>query len=241
MLEVQNLQIGYKTIINEQALSASFDLGNLVVILGRNGCGKSTFLKTLGRFLPALKGTIYLQNKKIGQFSAKDFAHQLSLVTTERMQVPYLKVYDLVALGRHPYLGFLGKLREEDHQYIRSVLENLEILYLADKYVSDCSDGEQQMVLLARALAQDTPIILLDEATAHLDFVNRIKIFRTLKRLAVENNKLIFLATHELETALKYGHQVLLFQPTKITYNTPQFFIDNHLIQEVFAVEGIEY
>lgn len=234
-VKIHELQIGHQKKIHATALNTSFELGNFVVLLGRNGCGKTTFLRTLGRFLKPIDGEISIDDKNISKLSAKEFAQYLSIVSTERVQIPYMKVYDLVALGRYPYLGFWGKLREEDHLVIQQILEDLGIAELAEKYVLDCSDGEQQMTLLARALAQDTPIILLDEATAHLDFVNRIKVFQTLKMLAEKRNKLIFLATHELETALKYAHQVILFQRDNVEVNVPQFFVEKNLIEMVFS------
>lgn len=237
MLKIQELQVGYLAHLHSNTLNTNFELGNLVTVLGRNGCGKTTFLRTLGRFLEPIAGNIYINEKDIKQFSTKEFAAILSIVSTERIQIPYMKVYELVALGRYPYLGFWGKLRAEDHAVIQQILEDLKIANLAEKYVTDCSDGEQQMTLLARALAQDTPIILLDEATAHLDFVNRVKVFKTLRELAEKRNKLIFFATHELESALKYAHQVMLFQKNKIEINTPQFFVENEMVEQVFSEE----
>jgi iron complex transport system ATP-binding protein len=241
MIQLKGLQVGHEQPVNQTPLEASFEVGNLVALLGRNGCGKTTLLRTLGRFLKPIKGALFLNNQAIETFSAKDFSTQLSIVTTERVHTPYMKVFDLIALGRHPYLGFLGKLRAEDHAAIQVILDDLDINHLTDKYITACSDGEQQMVLLARALAQDTPIILLDEATAHLDFVNRIKTFQTLQKLAAAHQKLIFLATHELDIALKFAHQIILFHQGQIIIDAPQNLIESNKIQEVFAVEGLKY
>lgn len=241
MLKFEQLKFGYQKTINKVALQAGFDLGNLVVLLGRNGCGKTTLLRTMGRFLKPLEGQILCKQKNLEHFSAKEFSTQVSIVTTQRIQTPYLTVYDLVALGRYPYLGFLGKLQREDHQIIQQILQTLEIEHLQKKYITQCSDGEQQMVLLARAMAQDTPIILLDEATAHLDFVNRVKIFQSLKKLAESHQKLIFLATHELEIALKFAHQVVLFYQDNIRVDSPSVLLQENVLQKVFAVEGLDY
>lgn len=241
MIQLKGLQVGHEQPVNQTPLEASFEVGNLVALLGRNGCGKTTLLRTLGRFLKPIKGALFLNNQAIETFSAKDFSTQLSIVTTERVHTPYMKVFDLIALGRHPYLGFLGTLRAEDHVAIQVILDDLDINHLTDKYITACSDGEQQMVLLARALAQDTPIILLDEATAHLDFVNRIKTFQTLQKLAAAHQKLIFLATHELDIALKFAHQIILFHQGQIIIDAPQNLIESKRIQEVFAVEGLKY
>lgn len=241
MLILNQLKIGHQNPINHKALTATFEVGSLVALLGRNGCGKTTLLRTIGRFLSPLAGHISLEQADISYLSAKQFSTQVSIVTTQRIQTPYLKVYDLIALGRHPYLGFMGMLKEEDHQLIHRILVTLEIQHLANKYVTACSDGEQQMVLLARALAQDTPVLLLDEATAHLDFVNRVKIFQTLQHLAKSYHKLIFLATHELEIALKFANQIVLFHKNEIQVDAATYFMEHRILQEVFAVEGLDY
>ena len=165
MLTLNALQIGHQKALNIEPLQASFELGQLVVLLGRNGCGKTTLLRTLGRWLAPQAGQILWKNKLLSSYSAIAFAKELSIVTTERIQTPYLTVYNLLALGRQPYLGFWGKLSAGDHAIISTILHDLGIAHLKDKYLTDCSDGEQQLVLLGRALAQDTPIILLDEAT----------------------------------------------------------------------------
>ena len=169
------------------------------------------------------------------------FAQELSVVTTERLQTPYLTVYNLLALGRQPYLGFWGRLTPQDKALIEKVLEDLEISHLKNKYLADCSDGEQQLVLLGRALAQDTPMILLDEATAHLDFVNRVKIFQTLQTLALHQQKLLFLATHELEIALKFAQQVILFEGGTWIVDSPANLIEQKALQRVFTTEGLDY
>ncbi|MCH2022810.1 MAG: ABC transporter ATP-binding protein [Saprospiraceae bacterium] len=241
MLHLNNLDIGYNKKINIQPINGNFILGNLVVLLGRNGTGKTTLLKTMSKFLSPINGSVSIKGDSLDTISAKDLSQTLSIVNTERIQIPYLTVYDLIALGRYPYLGFLGKLRETDHQFIESILNDLTIDHLKDKYITSCSDGEQQMVMLARALAQDTPIILLDEATAHLDFINRIKIFHTLQTLAHKNNKLIFMATHDLQIALKYADKVILFLDGKIEINSTQYFLDNQSIDSVFSIEGVDY
>ncbi len=242
MLAFQRLKIGYPdTAIADEATSFVFDASQLVVLLGRNGSGKTTLLKTLMQSILPLAGNITLHGKALKQHSAKELAKQISIVTTERLQTPYLTVYDLIAMGRYPYLGFLGKLQPADEQFIQQIIERLSIGHLQKKYLTNCSDGEQQLVLIARALAQDTPIILLDEATAHLDFVNRVKIFQVLQSLAVEQQKLLFLATHELEIALQFAHQVILFGEQKLQIQPPADLIASRAIEAVFEVEGLDY
>ena len=165
----------------------------------------------------------------------------MSIVTTTRLQTPYLTVYDLIALGRQPYLGFWGRLSAKDHAQIERILTILDIGDWRQQYITDCSDGQQQLALLGRALAQDTPIILLDEATAHLDFVNKVNIFQILQQLAQEHQKLLLLATHELAIALQYAHRVLLFDPPKLHLGTPQTLIQQGTLQQVFGAAGLAF
>lgn len=241
MLVLNDLQVGHQVPLNAVPLQAQFELGQLVVLLGRNGCGKTTLLRTLGNWLPPQAGQILWKGQSIQHYTAAAFAQELSVVTTERLQTPYLTVYNLLALGRQPYLGFWGRLTPQDKALIEKVLEDLEISHLKNKYLADCSDGEQQLVLLGRALAQDTPMILLDEATAHLDFVNRVKIFQTLQTLALHQQKLLFLATHELEIALKFAQQVILFEGGTWIVDSPANLIEQKALQRVFTTEGLDY
>lgn len=241
MLESKHLKFGYQKSLYTKGLSAQFKPGQLIALLGRNGCGKSTFLRTLGQFLPPLEGELLLEGKNMQTLNSKALAAQVSIVTTAKIETPYLQVYDLVAMGRHPYLGFWGQLSTADKRLVTEILEELGIQHLAQKYLKDCSDGEQQLVVLARALAQQTSIILLDEATAHLDFINRVRIFKTLQDLAVQHQKIIFLATHEIEIALHYAHQVLLFGQDHLQFNSPKVLLETGQIQQVFETEGLDY
>jgi iron complex transport system ATP-binding protein len=243
MFRFDNLVVGYATqAIHTNPLQVTFDnQGEFVTLLGRNGCGKTTLLRTLMQSLPTLKGEIYLGGNEISKLSAKSLAQQISIVTTEQLNVPFFSVYDIIAMGRYPYIGFLGRLKKKDKVIIDNILQNLELNHLKNKYLVDCSDGEKQLVLIARALAQDTPIILLDEATAHLDFINRVKLFHLLRRLAEEQQKLVILATHELEIALRFAHKAILFHQQHIYIAPPNTFVENNQIKKVFATEGLNY
>lgn len=239
MIQLHQLQFGYQKPLYPVPFEATLQTGELVVLLGRNGCGKTTFLRTLGRFMAPLSGSILLQGQDTAAFSAADFARQISIVTTTRIQTPYLTVYDLIALGRQPYLGFWGRLSANDHARVEHILDQLGIAALSHHYVTDCSDGEQQLALLGRALAQDTPIILLDEATAHLDFVNKVNIFTTLQQLAHQQQKLLLFATHELALALKFADRALVFAPPQLHLEQPQVLLDQGVLQQIFGSEGL--
>lgn len=241
MMDIKQLQFGHKTPLYSTPLDASFKQGELVVLLGRNGCGKTTFLRTLGRFLKPLQGNIIIEGEPIADQSAASFAQMVSIVTTERIYTPYLTVYHLIALGRQPYLDFWGRLSANDQAQVERILEALGLTALRDQYVADCSDGEQQLALLGRALAQDTPIILLDEATAHLDFVNKVNIFTILQQLAQAHHKLLFLATHELAIALRFAHRALLFAPPTLYLETPQYLLEAGILQQVFGAKGLDF
>ena len=238
MLRLQSLQFGYrdKTILAEPTVGKNyqFETGNLVCLIGRNGSGKSTLLRVLANLQPPKAGSLFLANIDYKEYSPVDFAKQLSIVTTERINSPFLSVYELVALGRHPHLSFGGYLKEEDHQKIKYALDLVGIKDLARKMLSQCSDGERQSAMLARALAQDTSVMLLDEITAHLDFVHRHRSFSLLKELAEKENKLIVMATHEIELALTYSHQMMLLYDGNLAVYAPEEIQNNGILASVF-------
>lgn len=193
-------------------------------------------MRTLARFEAPLQGDLLLDQRPYPSISSHEFACKVAVVNTSRVDFPFLRVRELVALGRHPYLGLRGRLRPGDWQQVDRAMELTGTTHLAEHPLNRCSDGERQAAMLARALAQDTPILLLDEVTAHLDFVNRRLIFRCLQRLVKEAGKLIFVATHELDLALKLADQVLLFHNQEILLKTPEEIEEEQLMEKVFVV-----
>jgi len=181
-------------------------------MLGPNGCGKSTLLRTLAGLQPALGGEY-----KLIANSQEPTAKEIALVLTERMSLDNTTVHDVVALGRYPYSSFLDGLKKEDEEIIAKSLEqvgfNLSIFNFHLSFFNAHSDGEKQRILIAKALAQQTPIILLDEPTAHLDLPHRILILRLLRNLAHEQGKTILISTHELDLALALSDRILLMTP----------------------------
>ncbi len=173
-------------------------------MLGPNGCGKSTLLRTLAGLQPALSG----------DYTHSD-AKNIALVLTERLSMDNTTVHDVVALGRYPYSSFLDGLKKEDEQIIEESLRQVGFAdtSVAQTFFNAHSDGEKQRILIAKALAQQTPIILLDEPTAHLDLPHRILILRLLRQLAHEQNKTILISTHELDLALALSDRILLMTP----------------------------
>ena len=196
-------------------LTFSLYEGEMVCMLGPNGCGKSTLLRTLAGLQPALEGTY--------QLSASSDLHQkaeksVALVLTERMSMENTTVHDVVAMGRYPYTSFLDGLSDEDERIIKESLREVGFANaeeVSESFFNAHSDGEKQRILIAKALAQQTPIILLDEPTAHLDLPHRILVLRLLRQLAHEQGKTVLISTHELDLALTLSDRILLMTPGK--------------------------
>lgn len=208
MIALRNLQIGYsqgkKTVSVFSGLSAEFRAGELVGLMGNNGVGKSTLLKTITGTLPALSGEVLLNGKGIGAYTASELAQQLSIVVTERIGGFNLTTRDVVASGRIPYINVFGKLGPEDEAIIAQSLEQMGIAALTDKLVDELSDGQRQKVMIAKSLAQQTPVIILDEPTAFLDYNSRHQLFRTLQELCEQQQKLIIVSSHDLDLMKPY-------------------------------------
>lgn len=216
-ISTNNLTIGYQntrggepTII-QRNLSFSLHAGEMVCMLGPNGCGKSTLLRTLAGLQEAVSSEKRVQSSENGVQSSEK---TIALVLTERLSMENTTVHDVVALGRYPYTSFLDGLSADDERIITESLEQVGIDAEAmHTFFNAHSDGEKQRILIAKALAQQTPIILLDEPTAHLDLPHRILILRLLRRLAHEQGKTILISTHELELALSLSDRILLMFP----------------------------
>jgi iron complex transport system ATP-binding protein len=201
MLQVKQLHIGYTGVI-ATAESLQLNPGDLVALVGRNGSGKSTLLQTLRGSLPILSGSVCIDGKDLTHWSPQSLATKIAWLNAHFAGVSQLLVLDYVLLGRTPYLGILGNPREEDRQLALHALIRVGADHLKDKLTASLSDGERQLVGLARALAQDTPYIFLDEPTAFLDFYHRKQLFTVLKELAISEQKGILLSTHDLDLVI---------------------------------------
>lgn len=234
LLSTHQLSVGYGQHAVLSNISVELRAGELVCFMGPNGIGKSTLIKTLMSLQQPLSGAIRFQN------SGKT-AQLLSVVLTDRIQHPQLTVEELVTLGRYPYLSWNLALRDEDKRKINEAIGKARVLHLSNKKISELSDGQMQMVMIARALAQDTPIILLDEPTAHLDLNNRVEIMNLLKRLTRETNRGILLATHELDLALQTADRVWLAQLDKtLKTGIPEDLVLDGSFDEVFRFKGFD-
>jgi ABC-type cobalamin/Fe3+-siderophores transport systems, ATPase components len=214
ILTANALAIGYKqggrkTKAVQSGLSFDLEQGTLTALLGPNGAGKSTLLRTLSGSLPPLEGEIRLSGKSLGKYSIQELSRRIGLVLTDKTYAGGLRVRELVALGRHPYSGFFGLLDEEDYAVVDRSLEQTGIAHKADNYIAELSDGERQKVMIAKALAQECPVILLDEPTAFLDVVSRIEVMNLLRELAARG-KTILVSTHDMEQALQLSDRLWL-------------------------------
>lgn len=247
LLTARDLAIGYKTGKSENksvAESLNLDLwpGQLVCLLGPNGAGKSTLMRTLSGLQPALAGAVVMDENLLSDLKPVDLAQKLSLVLTERIEAGNLTVNELVALGRTPYTGWLGTLADLDKAKISRAMEATDTVRYAGRRMNELSDGERQKVMLARALAQDTKLILLDEPTAHLDLPNRVEMMRLLHNLSRETGKAILLSTHELDLALQAADKLWLMKPDgKMITGTPEDLVLNGSFEAAFIKNGFHF
>jgi iron complex transport system ATP-binding protein len=216
--------------------------GQLICLLGPNGAGKSTLLRTLAGLQPALNGVIELTGDPLHKLSTAQISKKLSLVLTDSVKSANLDVYSLVSLGRYPYSGWLGNLSTQDKETVEWALKATQVDHFRDRKITHLSDGECQKVMLARALAQDTPLIILDEPTAHLDLPSRIELMRLLHKLTKETNKGILLSTHELDLALQVADKIWLINKNGLLENeSPEAMVLNGTFEAAFDKSGVVF
>jgi len=245
LLHAQELRTGYhiggkKIVVSSALPDLVIGSGRLICLLGANGSGKSTLLRTLAGLQPPLAGKVTIAGRT--GLSSAELARNISLVLTDRVAVTNLDVYSLVALGRYPWSGWLGGLDESDRVAVDKAIASAGIGPLQYRKVHTLSDGESQKVMLARALAQDTPLLMLDEPTAHLDLPSRIRLMRLLHQLARRLNKGILLSTHELDLALQVADEVWLLQAAgPLRKGSPEDMVLSGDIEAAFAGEDVVF
>lgn len=230
-LHVQHLTVGYGEKAVQQDLTFSMNSGEIVGLLGPNGAGKSTLLRTLAGLQAALKGAI----------SPVLTEKNMALVLTEKISLDNTSIHDVVAMGRYPYTSFLGSLSDEDEQIIQQSLAAVGFTDSSAHSFNALSDGEKQRVLIAKALAQQTELILLDEPTAHLDLPNRIRVFRLLRDLAHTQNKTILISTHELDLALATCDRILLLSEQGLQTGTAEQLRADKCFEKAFGMDIFHY
>ena len=245
ILETLNLTIGYKskkgTLVIAENLNLNLNSGKLISLIGANGIGKSTLLRTITGIQPPLAGNVLLNNRDINSYKSLDLAQNLSLVLTEKLPPSNLSVFELVALGRQPYTNWIDTLTQMDIDKIQQALELTQIEHLAQKKHYEISDGQLQKVLIARALAQDTPLIILDEPTTHLDLLHKVSLFKLLKKLTEETQKCILFSTHDIDLAIQLSDEMIIMTPELIVQDEPCHLISNGSFATLFKDEHITF
>lgn len=216
--------------------------GEMICLLGPNGCGKSTLLRTVAGLQPALSGSVQLVGEELASISISERSRILSLVLTDPIETLGMRVSELVSLGRNPFTGFLGRLSASDELRVNEALEQVNLSSKREQSLFELSDGERQRALIAKALAQDTPIIFLDEPTAHLDLPNRVEIMLLLHHLAQDMGKTILISTHELELALQVADRILLMKPNGgVVDDIPESLVVSGALQQVFRNPAVRF
>ena len=242
---LKELSIGYHTKsgirVVAEGINAAIQSGELTCLLGANGVGKSTLLRTLSAFQPALSGDVQIVGKEIGVYTDKELSRLIGVVLTEKPDIRNMSVRELVALGRSPYTGFWGTLHDADWLVVDEAIEAVRIGSLRERMVHTLSDGERQKVMIAKALAQQTPVIFLDEPTAFLDFPSKVEMMQLLRQLAKTAQKTIFLSTHDFELALQVADKLWLMEKEMLYVGTPRELAQSGALARYVERPGISF
>lgn len=245
ILKAENLSVGYSSKRKDQLVASnmSFNLnkGELIGLVGTNGIGKSTLLRTLTQLQPALKGSIEIKGKSLDSYSPLEFAGIMSVVLTEHMMSKNLSVKELVALGRQPYTNWIGRLTEVDYKMIEEALVKTDCLDYADEKCFEISDGQLQKAMIARALAQDTDLIMLDEPTTHLDMYHKAAILKLLRDLAHNTKKTILFSSHEIDLAIQLCDKMIVMKKTEVVCDSPCRLIEKGVFHDLFPEDVIDF
>ena len=241
ILKIISLTIGYGDNPISSDINVSLNEGDMVALVGPNGAGKSTLFKTLSGNIKPISGKIIFNGRDASEISHKERAKMLSVVLTTRPDDMFLKVFDVVAAGRYPYVGMFGKLSGNDERIIEESLDIIGIKELKNRLFNTLSDGERQKVMIAKALAQNTPIIFLDEPSAFLDYPSKIELFSILKTLAVEKKKTIIFSSHDLELLLRYTDNLWVMAKNKhFVAGKCHDLLEDDTIKNYFSINDVE-
>lgn len=246
LLETQSLCIGYPQSgepdkVLQQDISVAIRPGEIVSLMGQNGVGKTTFVKTISGLIPKLGGEVFYQNDNLSQIDPGDLARRLSIVLTEKPYSHNISVTELIAIGRHPYSSWLGMLSRKDREVIDWAISETHINYLANKKLYELSDGQLQKVMIARALAQETDLILLDEPGAHLDLYNKIEVMMLLRNIA-KKGKGILISTHDMQISTQLSDRLWLFNFNEpVIEGIPEDLILDGTLEKTLYLQGYGY
>lgn len=245
VLHTTNLTIGYKNKSNSVTIAQNINInlqsGKLTGLIGANGIGKSTLIKTITGIIKPIEGNVFLNEEPIDTFKPENLAKELSIVLTENLPPSNLSVYEIVALGRQPYTNWLGRLTSDDKNKIEEAITLTEINSFQLKKYYEISDGQLQKTLIARALAQDTDLIILDEPTTHLDLVHKVTLLKLLQKLSHETGKTILYSTHDIDLAIQLCDEIIIMNQTKTFQDEPCKLIENDNFNSLFKNDSIEF
>ena len=245
ILKTKGLSVGYTSKKGKTVVASNINIelkkGELVGLIGANGIGKSTLLRTLTKVQPKLNGNIIINEKHLQDYTSLELAKVLSIVLTESLVSKNLTVFELVALGRQPYTNWVGNLSKNDTVIVNRALEQTNISDLKKKKCFELSDGQLQKVMITRALAQDTDIIILDEPTTHLDMYHKAYVLKLLQKLAKETNKTILFSSHEIDLAIQLCHKLVVMTENQVTYDEPCNLISKGTFNTLFPEDLIAF
>lgn len=247
VIKIEALSTGFRQknrqkLVLHERLDLQLNTGELVCILGPNGAGKSTLLRTLLGFEKALKGSIYINGIALDDISVKDLSKLISVVLTDKIEDMFLTTFEIVSTGRYPYGNFSGKLTQDDIDVVELALTRVGIKHLSGKVFTRLSDGEKQKVMIAKAIAQDTPFVFLDEPVAFVDAPSKIGIMQLLHEMVENSGKGVLMATHDLDAALNYADRIWLMGINgKWEEGRPNDLLNKDRISEFFDQENIKF
>ena len=236
MIRLENISLGYGARRLLEGVTTRFEAGTLTALIGRNGAGKSTLLRALAGLEPLQAGAITIGGTPIAELDGAEAARRVAFVATDKVRIANLPCEDLVALGRAPYTNWIGRLQDVDREIVADALAKVGMSNFARKTMDRMSDGECQRVMIARALAQQTPVILLDEPTAFLDMPNRYELCRLLQRLAHDEQKAIIFSTHELDIASKMCDSIALIDTPHLLHQSAAEMTAGGAIERLFGI-----
>ena len=242
IIRTDALRVGYDSKVVVDNVDINALRGHMVCLLGPNGAGKSTILRTVSGLLAPVEGTVFIDGSDIRNQKKSSLAKKLAVVLTEKLSPGFMTVFEIAAMGRHPYTGFFGRLTNEDRDIVRQALAAVHAEHLSDRYYQELSDGERQKVMIARALAQQPELIVLDEPTSHLDVKHRVEVISILSRLCKQKKITVLLSLHDIDLAIKGCEIVLLMRDGHIVaHGAPSEIVKQGTIQKLYDIQGARY
>ncbi len=242
MLKTENLTVGYDNYVVVENVNLHINKQEILCIIGPNGAGKSTLLKTIATYLKPKKGVVYLNSQNIHNLTPKKLAKEMAVVLTERVNPGNMTGFDIIAIGRHPYTDLFGRLTNNDREVIIHAARSVNAEYLLNKNFFEMSDGERQKIMIARALAQEPNVLILDEPTSFLDAKHKIELTLLLRKLATENNLAIIVTLHDIELALRIADKMALIKNHKIiAYGYPEDIMKKEVVNNLYDLDNANY